>query len=253
MAEFKHLVAQPLQRGQIGSRIRLGRNQLEGDHALETIAEPVVPAGMFFVAMTADVVTGACDRRTRRRASLAPCTLAYAMALPGNEQNRSNQDEYERLLLHKSFPLSQPRTMCGGRAPVRRRWFRWRVRRESASTYIGPFDHCPMKRPRSGPPNGPYVLCTDAGGPRTINSGRYRGVNRLPNGCGARGYRGGGCGLGPRTWDIARKLRRRNGDERGAEMVEFAIVVVLLIAILYAIISYGLILGRPVDADPGRR
>jgi Flp pilus assembly protein TadG len=49
--------------------------------------------------------------------------------------------------------------------------------------------------------------------------------------------------LGPRTWDIARTLRRRNGDERGAEMVEFAIVVVLLIAILYAIISYGLILA----------
>jgi Flp pilus assembly protein TadG len=73
--------------------------------------------------------------------------------------------------------------------------------------------------------------------------GMYRGVNRLPNGCGAWGYRGGGSALGPRTWDIARTLRRRNGDERGAEMVEFAIVVVLLIAILYAIISYGLILA----------
>jgi Flp pilus assembly protein TadG len=73
--------------------------------------------------------------------------------------------------------------------------------------------------------------------------GMYRGVNRLPNGCGARWYRGGGSALGPRTWDIAKKVRRRNGDERGAEMVEFAIVVVLLIAILYGIISYGLILA----------
>jgi Flp pilus assembly protein TadG len=35
--------------------------------------------------------------------------------------------------------------------------------------------------------------------------------------------------------------RRRN--ERGAEMVEFAFVVVLLIALLYGIISYGLILA----------
>ncbi len=32
-------------------------------------------------------------------------------------------------------------------------------------------------------------------------------------------------------------------DERGAEMVEFAFVVVLLIALLYGIISYGLILA----------
>ena len=34
-----------------------------------------------------------------------------------------------------------------------------------------------------------------------------------------------------------------NDDERGAEMVEFAFVVVLLIALLYGIISYGLILS----------
>lgn len=36
---------------------------------------------------------------------------------------------------------------------------------------------------------------------------------------------------------------KRRGDERGAEMVEFAFVVVLLIALLYGIISYGLILA----------
>ena len=38
-------------------------------------------------------------------------------------------------------------------------------------------------------------------------------------------------------------LRRRRDDEHGAEMVEFAIVVVLLIALLYGIITYGLILA----------
>jgi Flp pilus assembly protein TadG len=48
--------------------------------------------------------------------------------------------------------------------------------------------------------------------------------------------------LGPRTWRMPKQLRRRR-DERGAEMVEFALVVVLLIALLYGIISYGLILA----------
>jgi Flp pilus assembly protein TadG len=37
--------------------------------------------------------------------------------------------------------------------------------------------------------------------------------------------------------------RNRQDGERGAEMVEFAFVVVLLIALLYGIISYGLILS----------
>jgi Flp pilus assembly protein TadG len=52
--------------------------------------------------------------------------------------------------------------------------------------------------------------------------------------------------LGPHTRDFVHKLRRRPGDERderGAEMIEFAIVVVLLITLLYGIITYGLILA----------
>ncbi len=48
--------------------------------------------------------------------------------------------------------------------------------------------------------------------------------------------------MGPRTWGRPKWPRRRD-DERGAEMVEFAFVVVLLIALLYGIISYGLILS----------
>ena len=44
-----------------------------------------------------------------------------------------------------------------------------------------------------------------------------------------------------RRWMPKQPSRRR--DERGAEMVEFAFVVVLLIALLYGIISYGLILA----------
>lgn len=51
-----------------------------------------------------------------------------------------------------------------------------------------------------------------------------------------------GFAVGPRTWKMPRQSRRQR-DERGAEMVEFAFVVVLLIALLYGIISYGLILS----------
>jgi Flp pilus assembly pilin Flp len=46
-----------------------------------------------------------------------------------------------------------------------------------------------------------------------------------------------------RTWRIPRVLRRRRDDEHGAEMVEFAFVVVLLIGLLYGIITFGLILA----------
>jgi Flp pilus assembly protein TadG len=50
--------------------------------------------------------------------------------------------------------------------------------------------------------------------------------------------------LGPRTGYFAKRLRRRHGeDERGAELLEFALVVVLLITLLYGIITYGVILA----------
>jgi Flp pilus assembly protein TadG len=44
--------------------------------------------------------------------------------------------------------------------------------------------------------------------------------------------------------NYAKRLRRRHGeDERGAELIEFAFVVVLLITLLYGIITYGVILA----------
>jgi Flp pilus assembly protein TadG len=50
--------------------------------------------------------------------------------------------------------------------------------------------------------------------------------------------------LGPRTRNFAKRLRRRRSDdERGAEILEFAFVVVLLITLLYGIITYGVILA----------
>lgn len=51
--------------------------------------------------------------------------------------------------------------------------------------------------------------------------------------------------MGPRTWEVVQERKRRGTkeDERGAEMIEFAIVVVLLITLLYGIITYGVILA----------
>ena len=50
--------------------------------------------------------------------------------------------------------------------------------------------------------------------------------------------------MGPRTGNLVGRLRaRRAEDERGAELLEFAIVVVLLITLLYGIITYGMVLA----------
>lgn len=57
-----------------------------------------------------------------------------------------------------------------------------------------------------------------------------------------REIQGRGFAVGPRTWRIPEQLRGRR-DEQGAEMVEFAFVVILLMALLYGIVSYGLILS----------
>jgi Flp pilus assembly protein TadG len=83
------------------------------------------------------------------------------------------------------------------------------------------------------------------------SSGRFRSDTQLPLHLKSFGkspeiHGGGGTTtLGPRTRNIASRLRRRHADddERGAELIEFALVVVLLITLLYGIITYGLILG----------
>ena len=56
-----------------------------------------------------------------------------------------------------------------------------------------------------------------------------------------------GSALVPRLDRMRQHFKRRRRevgtDERGAELVEFAFVVVLLVALLYGIVSYGLILS----------
>lgn len=61
---------------------------------------------MFVLAMTADVVTGAWTVEL-----LALTGSLHAGVHDGaasNEQDGSDQHQYERLLLHRTFPLSQP-------------------------------------------------------------------------------------------------------------------------------------------------
>ena len=49
--------------------------------------------------------------------------------------------------------------------------------------------------------------------------------------------------MAPRTRMFIQKLKRRSNDETGAELVEFAFVVVLLITLLYGIMTFGMILA----------
>jgi Flp pilus assembly protein TadG len=49
--------------------------------------------------------------------------------------------------------------------------------------------------------------------------------------------------LTQRTWRLRPHWLQRRHDESGAELIEFAIVVVLLITLLYGIVTYGLILA----------
>jgi Flp pilus assembly protein TadG len=81
------------------------------------------------------------------------------------------------------------------------------------------------------------------------HAGRYRSHTQLPlqlkaMKVSAEVRRRGVTTLRPRTGNFAKRLRRRHGeDERGAELLEFALVVVLLITLLYGIITYGVILA----------
>jgi Flp pilus assembly protein TadG len=86
------------------------------------------------------------------------------------------------------------------------------------------------------PINGPYSLCTVGRSRTTITSGRNPALHHVAHF--EKAPRKGST-VGPRK----PSGRRRVGREDGAETVEFAIIVVLLIALLYGIISVGLTMG----------
>ena len=49
------------------------------------------------------------------------------------------------------------------------------------------------------------------------------------------------------------KLRNRGKDERGAALVEFAIIAILLFSMLFGIVEYGWVFANNLDARHGAR
>lgn len=52
---------------------------------------------------------------------------------------------------------------------------------------------------------------------------------------------------------LLKKLRNRGKDERGAALVEFAIIAVLLFSMLFGIVEYGWVFANNLDARHGAR
>lgn len=52
---------------------------------------------------------------------------------------------------------------------------------------------------------------------------------------------------------LLRKLRNRGKDERGAALVEFAIIAILLFSMLFGIVEYGWVFANNLDARHGTR
>lgn len=52
---------------------------------------------------------------------------------------------------------------------------------------------------------------------------------------------------------LLKKLRNRGKDERGAALVEFAIMAILLFSLLFGIVEYGWVFANNLDARHGAR
>ena len=113
----------------------------------ETIAWPVVPAGMFDLATTADVLTGATHVRSRPVRLLAPSHARVRDRAAGDEQDHTDHDQYECLLLHRTFPLSNQGQRAATRDCVRPAVGSVGGYDGKGRTYIGPSDHSPLERP----------------------------------------------------------------------------------------------------------
>ena len=101
---------------------------------LEIMVCPVVPAGMLAFATTADVVTGATTVEPEPAFLLAPSTLAYAMALPATNSSTPIMTSMSVCLFTEPSP-SQPTATVRSITRCRRRWLRWRVRREGVEVH----------------------------------------------------------------------------------------------------------------------
>ena len=223
----------------------------------EIICWPVVPVGMFALATTAEMLTGACVV-VEPEFFFAPCTLAYAIALPATKRITPIRTNIIVLLFHRTLPpLNRPTTYG---YPLRLVW--WSAPLEcttgSPPRYIGPFDHSPVQRPWSGPQMvhmsyvpvdryraesnpgrialTPIARATQEHG-QVVRESRREGTHR-------------GSAHEKHCEAIEAATRTTNA---GAEMLEFGLVVVLLITLLYGIITWGLILAGAVHDHAGRR
>ena len=102
---------------------------------LETMACPVVPAGMFALATTADVVTGATMVVPEDACLLAPSTLAYAIALPAMNKITPIITNMSVCFFTGPSPSQQPDNVRWLVARRARCWLAWRVRREGCDVH----------------------------------------------------------------------------------------------------------------------
>src|ERR1700733_7865072 len=96
---------------------------------------PVVPAGMFALATTTDVVAGA-TLTLDPVFLLAPFTLANAMALPATNRMTPITTNMSVCRFTETFPLLNRRKPCCSRDGARQaRRLRWRVRRDDGNVH----------------------------------------------------------------------------------------------------------------------
>ena len=122
---------------------------------LETMAWPVVPAGMFGLGHDGRRAHGGDDARARRRVLAGALHAGECDRAPGDEQDHPDHDQYQCLPLHRTFPLStdgqrdgDPSRVISPLAPLEGTTGR-------GATYIGPFDHSP----RGAPVEGKWSIC----------------------------------------------------------------------------------------------
>ena len=108
------LVGQPLERAQVGRRIGLGRDELNGDHPVRDHGLSGRPGRDVGLRDHRRRARGCHDARSRPRVLARALHAGVCDGTAGNEQDHTDQDQDQRLPFHRTFPLfSANRTTCG--------------------------------------------------------------------------------------------------------------------------------------------